>query len=395
MWFPSFRKQSSAGADWSNPVEMILMTESAAGNKDPARVVFEHIEFVNILLNQGAFFHEELPVNAMRSYYVDYYMAQVSNGGHGQFVGNSSWKPSLVRYVYEGLEAIGVKPYHRIFHDLHQLIESDPERAKAIGDACGFGESDPEIAKLDNRFFAQDASKIITIANANWLCGLPELKVVPDADYPSVMQTLLEANPQRSARLEERQLQQFEGFLTDPVRVASQLLCVEARCGPLFGVLAGVPGAVAPDGRQDIGWQIQSGAERYVVFIFDDMAMLCVRPQVGGSVGDERHEEVARIPASRIYSAIEAAKNTPIATVASLICAKLAIDETLLDVFAFALDDRGDWQWGMRTDQRSGVIIRSGENFGLIGAGEQPGVAAAISSEELRQAIHAKKSILH
>ena len=42
---------------------------------------------------------EEVSHDALLSYYVDYYLAEVTNAGFAQFVYNTGWKPRVVALV--------------------------------------------------------------------------------------------------------------------------------------------------------------------------------------------------------------------------------------------------------------------------------------------------------
>jgi hypothetical protein len=53
--------------------------------------------------------------DALLSYYVDYYLAEVNNGGFAQFVYNTAWKPRVVALVKQGLSAIGALKHAELF----------------------------------------------------------------------------------------------------------------------------------------------------------------------------------------------------------------------------------------------------------------------------------------
>ncbi|WP_461331769.1 DMP19 family protein [Bradyrhizobium diazoefficiens] len=47
------------------------------------------VYYVNEIQRVGVYKGRELPAVAMQAYHADYYLAQVNNGGHSQFIGNT------------------------------------------------------------------------------------------------------------------------------------------------------------------------------------------------------------------------------------------------------------------------------------------------------------------
>lgn len=413
MKLPFFKSRASDAPAGSTPVANILVSQSAYDSRDPSTIVAQNAAFVNGLLTQGAYLRDELPADAMRSYHVDYYLAQVSNGGHGQLVGNSRWQPFIVKDIAEGLEAMRAQPFDVIFRDLCRLMASDSARAERIAKSGGFGEKDPAIAELDERYFAQDAHKIITPANDRWLRSLPELKVVPNAEYAAALQTLCNANPDRAARLAAREREGMAARLVDPVRVATRLLCMKANCLPILAFGGGDPVAIAPDGRQGVGWQIQSRAGRQIVFLFNDFAYLCETYLVDGRkltpelMAEQRqhllsrdltgleafsklsHKEIARIPGAHVAGAIEAAKQMPIIRFAELLCAKMKPATNFRDVYAATLHNSGQFLWLMETESSIGLFGFNNDNLVLFDLQMKP--LAMISREDVAATQRATK----
>ena len=358
-------------------VSEILVQQSAIDDEDPSVLIYNIVQFVNALAEHGAFNSDELPLNALRSYHVDYYLAQVANGGHGQFVGNSRWEEMMIQNISDGLRAMDAGPYIEIFDDLREFIESNPDQAAEIAAGRGFGEQVAAIEALDDRFLAEDCHQTITPANARWVRGLSELRVVPDSEFADAMFTLCNSNPLRERRLSERRNAALVSALTDPLRVAAGLLCTRARTLPITRYGGGDPSAISPDGRQGTGWHISTPQGRRVVFMFDDIAYLCV-PQLadGRDLTDEvmaearkqfeeqdvegmtgwhplSYREVARIDAADIKDAIDLAKSRPIVAFARALVAKLAESEVLTDLFAGGKLDSGEWRWMVVTDRRA------------------------------------------
>src|SRR3954452_22579319 len=65
------------------------------------------VDYVNQIQRVGVFTRGELPAAAMQAYHADYYLAQVNNGGHSQFIGNTgiAMLPTTSGDALAGLEA--------------------------------------------------------------------------------------------------------------------------------------------------------------------------------------------------------------------------------------------------------------------------------------------------
>ena len=66
----------------------VVVSAESVASADPAEIIHSNIAFVNALFAEQVR-PEEIASDALRSYHVDYYLAQVENGGFSQFVYNS------------------------------------------------------------------------------------------------------------------------------------------------------------------------------------------------------------------------------------------------------------------------------------------------------------------
>ncbi len=377
-------------------ISEILLPRSACENGNPGAIVSANIRFLNALMDQGTFRHEELPINAMRSYHIDYYMTQVNNGGHGQFVTNSRWGEQTIRNISAGLRAMGAGPYTDIFDDLRRLIEGDPDRASRIAAGGGLGELDPVIKTLDDRFFTLNRANPLSAINARWLRSLPELRVVPDHDFPKRVDALVESNLLRQQRLAERNSSSLDLALLDPFTVAGRLLCVKAQCLPILTIGAGDPALNTPNGRQALGWHITTGKGRRVLFLFEDIALLCEPRLADGRLLDDaaiaafdqkaeagiRTVEIARVEMDLVRDAIDTAKKWPVVMLANALLARLPDGDTLKNVFAYTKHPSGQWIWAVETDKRLATFGMAGDGIGLFDPAMKP--LARLSAAEMR-----------
>lgn len=405
----AFGKRLVVAGPATGGVTRILVSQSTHASKDATAIVAEVVDFVNAMMHQGYYLRNELPISALRVFHTDYYLAQVANGGHSQFVLNSRWDPIVIQDITDGLKAMHALPYTSIFADLRKLIESDKRRTRAIAEGRAFDENDAAIKALDDRFFAQDPYAAFSPIIAGFLRKLPELEVVPDQEYRARVQQLAEANPQRMVRLAGREREAMIGNLVNPLRVAAQLLCMRGDCLPLQAIGGGDPTAVAPDGREGTGWHLQTGDGHKVMFVFNDLAYLCethlpdgrkltneLMSEINAKVAAGEvnvltafskmmQHEVANVPVREIASAIEAAKAQPIGTIAALLCQKLGTGEQMRDIFACGLQQSGEWMWMVATERRAAVFEVSGGDIVLHDLEMQP--IASVSADEVREAV--------
>src|SRR5262245_9600176 len=92
-------------------VKELFLTRGAAERSDPYERSSCNVQFVNYMLGAGQFQPVEMIQEPIWSYQVDYYLAQVNNGGHGQYVGNSGITTGkmgpTIEATQRGLAAIG------------------------------------------------------------------------------------------------------------------------------------------------------------------------------------------------------------------------------------------------------------------------------------------------
>ena len=86
--------------------DAVIVSRQSFDSTDPSDIIDSNISFLNALFEEHLT-GDEMSQDALRSYYVDYYLAEVQNGGFSQFVYNSAWNREVVGYVIEGLNAIG------------------------------------------------------------------------------------------------------------------------------------------------------------------------------------------------------------------------------------------------------------------------------------------------
>ncbi|WP_068117013.1 DMP19 family protein [Tropicimonas marinistellae] len=203
----------------------IVVPKSAldTAESDPFRIVGAVVDYVNHLVSSGHYTRDEIPPEAIQAYHCDYYYAQVTNGGHAQFVGNSLRNLEFVLSdIDEGLRTAGADDYLAIFAKMGEWILANPKDARK---QTGFeGGIAPELEALDAPFYALDDNPGMTEYLARWISGLPNLKIVEDDALPTVMREITARHSDRDPEAIARDIARISMQLTDPTHLGFGLV---------------------------------------------------------------------------------------------------------------------------------------------------------------------------
>lgn len=162
----------------------VVLTASAAGAADVTDAVYGLIDVVNEMY--GALLtDEEIGEDALVHYYLDYYLAQVSNGGHSQFLYNSARgdAATVMELVGRGLRAVGVEASVQVFEEFVSRVEAMPEEQLTAFLTDGYVDAEgfhplSDLEELDERLY--EVSDEVAQGNGRWLLGRDDLLVIPD-----------------------------------------------------------------------------------------------------------------------------------------------------------------------------------------------------------------------
>jgi hypothetical protein len=194
----------------SNKYPVVLTLEGTDARDE--EVVDANVAVVNAmfreLLGPG-----EIASNALRSYFVDFYLTQSLAGGFAQYVFTAADRDTVDNYVREGLQAMGAAAHLALFHRAAETFNALTEEEAEIyldgeWDAATDGDL-PEAVQamedLDAAFEALLESEDITTLNAAWLRGeeldahiARRLEQVPDLEQrlAEAEQAALETAPE-------------------------------------------------------------------------------------------------------------------------------------------------------------------------------------------------------
>lgn len=164
---------------------VILTVENTAASDED--IVNANVSVVNAMY-QALLGFEEIAPNALSSYFVDFYLTQVLDGGFAQYVFMSPDRAELDAYVREGFKGMGANGHLELFNrttTLFDALSQDDAEAYLDGEFDGEGrrsEGVQNMETLDGEFEALLEAENVTGLNAAWLRGQDGLLVVSGSE---------------------------------------------------------------------------------------------------------------------------------------------------------------------------------------------------------------------
>jgi hypothetical protein len=207
----------------SSEYPVVLTVEGAAGGD--GEIVDSNVAVVNTmyqeLLGSG-----EIAPNALRSYFVDFYLTQSLGGGFAQYVFTAPDREELDAYIREGLEGMGAARHVDLFDRTAEAFDALSEEEADIyldGESDGGGPGEdgelPErvqaMEDLDAEFESLLETEDIVALNAAWLRGQEGLLVLNDDELTAHIAKRVAALPdleERRAEAEEEALENAPEF---------------------------------------------------------------------------------------------------------------------------------------------------------------------------------------
>jgi hypothetical protein len=228
--------------------EAVVVSKPSFKSSDPYDLISSNISFLNALFEEHLR-HAEVSSDALRSYYVDYYLAEVNNGGFSQFVYNSRWEEEVVKLVREGLRAMGAQQHLALFEKVAGLVKRLGKkglRAYLASEYFGDNAVRDNLNAPNEDFFAISKQEDLIVLNSAWLRGLPNLMVLTIPQMEKEVKRRAEAIPDRAERIAEARA-------SEP-RYVKLIRALCERAGQQFEqVTAGDP-AHKHAGRETLAW---------------------------------------------------------------------------------------------------------------------------------------------
>ncbi|WP_104137708.1 hypothetical protein [Arthrobacter sp. ZGTC131] len=219
----------------SSEYPVVLTVDGAnAGNEE---VVDANVTVVNTMY-QELLNSEEIAPNALRSYFVDFYLAQSLGGGFAQYVFTAPEREELDTYIREGFEGMGAAAHLELFDRTVEAFDALSEEEEEIyldGDSDGDADEElPEAVQamedLDAEFEALLETEDLIALNAAWLRAQEGLLILNEDELTAHIAKRVAQIPdleERRAEAEEEALEnapEFEVIIRELCDIAGYAL---------------------------------------------------------------------------------------------------------------------------------------------------------------------------
>ena len=204
----------------SSEYPVVLTVDGAnAGNEE---VVDANVTVVNTMY-QELLNSEEIAPNALRSYFVDFYLAQSLGGGFAQYVFTAPEREELDTYIREGFEGMGAAAHLELFDRTVEAFDALSEEEEEIyldgesdGDADGeLPEAVQAMEDLDAEFESLLETEDLIALNAAWLRAQEGLLILNEDELTAHIAKRVAQIPdleERRAEAEEEALENAPEF---------------------------------------------------------------------------------------------------------------------------------------------------------------------------------------
>lgn len=252
-----------------SPAAVIVSTRSHK-SKAPYDIIDSNIAFINALREEH-FLPHELSRDALLSYYVDYYLAEVNNGGFSQFVYNSRWSDEVVSLLRDGLRSIGARRHMALFERGARMVHALGKRKlKQFMSSEYFGDNNPErdsLNAINDDFFELLKVEDLIALNSAWLRARPTLVVLSVKNMEAEIRNRVATQPDRTQRIALARA-------SEP-RYMKLIRALCDRAGhTLSHVTAGDPGHLY-EGEQTMAWHfITNHGHHYMLDVRGEALMI-------------------------------------------------------------------------------------------------------------------------
>jgi hypothetical protein len=186
------------------PDKPLIVAQSAFDSEEPLDLVYSLVDVVNGMY-EAHLYDEEIAEEALSHYLLDYYIAQVTNGGHSQFLYNIAGPgaSSVLQRVGGALRELDHESALSVWAKLCSALDDIPDEELEMFfnggyiDEAGFHPL-AVLEPLDNSFFP--FADELAAANAQWLRGRPDLIVMEESAIPQAIETLVAQIPNLEKR---------------------------------------------------------------------------------------------------------------------------------------------------------------------------------------------------
>ena len=255
-------------------------------NGSDADVVDANVDVVNAMYAE-LLDVEEIAPNALRSYYVDFYLTQALGGGFAQYVFTSPEREDIDAYIRAGLEDMGAGAHLDLFNRTEAAFDAlSEEEAEAYLDrdadldadrddtTGGVADAVRHLEELDVEFETLLETEDITALNAAWLRGQINLLVLDDGEIDRHIAERVSRIP----NLAERQAEAAEDDLLDipEFEVIIRELC-DVAGHTLLKITMGDPN-YDHDGQTTLAWHFTTDRGEFLM-LDDELKAVMIHPE--------------------------------------------------------------------------------------------------------------------
>jgi hypothetical protein len=152
-------------------LDNIVISSESFASDDKYDIIYSNISYID-KLTQKKIDPEIISDDALKSYFVDCYLAQIKNGSFSVFIYSFYHKKELVKYIREGLEEINAVENLKLFN---QAIESRHQN---------------NFQNLDKKFRKLQKKENLIELNHLWLINHPKLLIIKESEFESSILSL-------------------------------------------------------------------------------------------------------------------------------------------------------------------------------------------------------------
>ena len=264
----------------------IVISEESYNSEKEYEIIYSNIVYLNTLFSEYISL-EEVSDDALKSYYVDYYLSQLNNGGFSQFIFNSGWKNDTIRYIRDGLKEMGATKNLDHFNRSVDILNGlGSERINEFLESEYFGTNEVRdiLNTFDDVFFSLQENEDLVHLNAQWLKQYGKLEILTEEEISNKIRSIALSIPDRDSRIQKA--------LENEPRYYKLIRALCKKAGQKFKVVtAGNPTNQYKD-QQVFAWHFLTESGHYYMIEYDGQAIMFSKAS---------NEIFATIPANEKY----------------------------------------------------------------------------------------------
>lgn len=211
----------------------------------------------------------EYPYAAWLTSVLNYYVGQVNNGGHDQWIANLRFNDLWIDATGFGLRLMELDAFHAIWSDYERYARSEKTRT-GLRERWGFGPRDDASGRVDTDFFQLGSIRMME-GVASWLWAQPCIREMEPSEIAAEKKHVLDSNTQRDARIAEQALERERN---DLLAVIVRELCRKANVTPK-GVLLGdqLPTVRRTGAGPELTWGVHTDKGQFLIDIHPPRAL--------------------------------------------------------------------------------------------------------------------------